>query len=156
MTILKVSDYMMENPVTASPLTPLFLVARLMKEKRIGSVIIERDMLPVGIITERDLVWRVISDEKDVYTLKAWDICSRPVITIGENLFIEDAVEMMSTHKIRRLVVINRDGLISGILTSNDILDNFEVISKETAIDLIGMTRKLRGHKRARGLMACS
>ena len=128
---------MVETPVTVSPLTPVLLVARLMKEKRIGSIIIEKDMLPLGIITERDLVWRVISEEKDVYALQAVDICSKPVVTIGENLFIEDAVALMKRHKIRRLVVVNRDGLISGILTSDDILDNFEAFSKEQALDFI-------------------
>ena len=147
MTIIKVSDYMVENPVTVSPLAPVLLVARLMKEKQIGSVIIEKDMLPLGIITERDLVWRVISDEKDVYALKVLDICSKPVVTIGENLFIEDAVALMKLHKIRRLVVVNRDGLISGILTSDDILDNFEAFSKEQALDFIRMSRSLRGHR---------
>ena len=146
MTIIKVSDYMVETPVTVSPLTPVLLVARLMKEKRIGSIIIEKDMLPLGIITERDLVWRVISEEKDVYALQAVDICSKPVVTIGENLFIEDAVALMKRHKIRRLVVVNRDGLISGILTSDDILDNFEAFSKEQALDFIKISKSLRGH----------
>ncbi len=137
---------MVETPVTVSPLTPVLLVARLMKEKRIGSIIIEKDMLPLGIITERDLVWRVISEEKDVYALQAVDICSKPVVTIGENLFIEDAVALMKRHKIRRLVVVNRDGLISGILTSDDILDNFEAFSKEQALDFIKISKSLRGH----------
>jgi CBS domain-containing protein len=144
MTIIRVLDYMVENPVTVSPLAPVLLVARLMKEKQIGSIILERDMLPVGIITERDLVWRVISDEKDVYALNAWDICSKPVVTIGENLFIEDTVALMRKHKIRRLVVVNRDGLISGIITSDDILDNFEAFSREQELDLIRMSRGLR------------
>jgi len=146
MTIIKVSDYMVENPVTVSPITSVLLVARLMKEKQIGSVIIERDMLPLGIITERDLVWRVISEEKDVYALYASDICSKPVVTIGENLFIEDAVGLMRVHKIRRLVVVNRDGLISGIITSDDVLDNFDEFSKEQAVDFIRMSKSLRGH----------
>ena len=146
MTIIKVSDYMVETPVTVSPITSVLLVARLMKEKQIGSIIIERDMLPLGIITERDLVWRVISEEKDVYSLMAWDVCSKPVVTIGENLFIEDAVGLMRAHKIRRLVVVNRDGSISGILTSDDVLDNFEAFSKEQAVDFIKMSKSLRGH----------
>jgi CBS domain-containing protein len=146
MTIIKVSDYMVENPVTVSPITSVLLVARLMKEKQIGSIIIERDMLPLGIITERDLVWRVISEEKDVYALYASDICSKPVVTIGENLFIEDAVGLMRVHKIRRLVVVNRDGLISGIITSDDVLDNFDEFSKEQAVDFIRMSKSLRGH----------
>jgi len=53
MTIIRVSDYMVENPVTVSPFAPVLLVTRLMKEKQVGSIIMERDMLPVGIITER-------------------------------------------------------------------------------------------------------
>ena len=143
MTILKVSDYMVENPVTASPLAPVLLIARLMNDRQIGSIIIEKDMIPLGIITERDLVRRVISEEKDVRKLIAWDICSKPVITIGENMVIEDAVEIMVEHRIRRLVVVNRDGLVSGILTSNDILHNFESFSKEKALDLVRMNRVL-------------
>ena len=146
MTIIKVSDYMVETPVTVSPSTPVMFVARLMKEKKIGSVIIERYMLPIGIITERDLVWRVISDEKDVHSLTACDICSKPVVTIREKMYIEDAVSLMRTYKIRRLVVVNQDGLISGILTSDDILENFDEFSKEQAFDFIRMSKSLRGH----------
>ncbi len=103
-------------------------------------------MLPIGIITERDLVWRVISDEKDVHSLTACDICSKPVVTIREKMYIEDAVSLMRTYKIRRLVVVNQDGLISGILTSDDILENFEEFSKEQAFDFIRMSKSLRGH----------
>jgi CBS domain-containing protein len=62
-------------------------------------------------------------------------------------LFIEDAVSLMRMHKIRRLVVVNRDGLISGVITSDDILNNFEAFSKEQAFDFIKMSRGLREHR---------
>lgn len=146
MSLIHVSDFMVNNPVTISPITPLILAAQLMKEKRIGSVIIEKNMTPYGIITERDIVWRVVANEMDIYSLKASDICSKPVITIIEDSHIEDAIELMKEYAIRRLVVVNNDGIISGILTSDDIACNIETISNELALEYLTMSKRFHGY----------
>lgn len=61
---MRVSEVMVRNPVKVSPDTPIREVARLMRDKSIGSVIIVKDDKPVGIVTERDLVRRVLASEK--------------------------------------------------------------------------------------------
>jgi CBS domain-containing protein len=79
MSIIQVSDFMVIKPVTIDPDTPLIEVAIKMRENRIGSLILVENNKPIGIITERDLVWRVVANSLDINSLKASDVCSRPV-----------------------------------------------------------------------------
>jgi CBS domain-containing protein len=142
---------MVFNPITISPDTPLVEAARKMREKKIGSLIVAENNKPIGIITERDLVWRVIAEGKDINTFQASDIYSTPVLTIHEDSRIEEAIKLMNEKGVRRLVVINIDGKVSGILTSDDIIRNIESISRELAIEYITMSRNIHGHIRKTG-----
>jgi CBS domain-containing protein len=144
MSLIQVSDFMVIKPVTMDPDTPLIEVAIKMRENRIGSLILVENNKPIGIITERDLVWRVVANSLDVNSLKASDVCSKPVLTISENSRVEEAMELMKEYMIRRLVVVNDDDEVSGIITSDDIAINIESISKELALEYITMSRSIR------------
>ncbi len=147
MDIIQVSDFMVMNPVTISPRTPIVDAARKMRENRIGSLILVDNNKPVGIITERDLVWRVVAEGLSVNLLYASDVCSKPVLTISEDSRIEEAVELMKGYGIRRLVVVNEEGVVSGIVTSDDIAGNIESISKELALEYIILSRNVHNSK---------
>ncbi len=144
MSVIRVSDFMVFNPVTTGPDTPLVKVARLMRDNSISSVILTEDKKPYGIVTERDLVWRVVASGIDVNSLKASDVCSRPVLTVSEDEGIEDAIKMMKEYGVRRLVVLDGEGEVSGILTSDDIIYNVEALAKELALEYIVMSRNIR------------
>lgn len=130
--------------MTTSPETSVVEVARLMRDRSIGSVILVEDSKPIGIVTERDLVRRVIAHGGDSNTLTASSICSKPVMTISELESIEDAVDFMKEFNIRRLVAVNREGKVSGIVTTDDIGYNLRRLSEELAIEYITMSRRIK------------
>jgi predicted transcriptional regulator len=65
-------------------------------------------------------------------------------LTISENSRVEEAMELMKEYKIRRLVVVNDDDEVSGIITSDDIAINIESISRELALEYITLSRSIR------------
>jgi len=102
----------------------------IMHAKNIGSVIIvtrNEDRIPAGIITERDIVRIVGKLNPDLLNTPLKTLMSRPLITIEESASMTDASKLMNTKKIRRLVVVDSNNKMSGILTQNDI---FRAIDK--------------------------
>jgi CBS domain-containing protein len=107
----------------ATHLDSIFTISNLMKEGKVSSIIIiDQNRKPIGIITERDIVRRVISDGKDPKITKATDIMSKPLITVEENTHLYDATKKMVKHKIRRLPVIKVNNILVGIVTVTDII----------------------------------
>ena len=102
----------------------------IMHANDIGSVIIvtrNEDRIPAGIITERDIVRIVGKLNPDLLNTPLKSLMSRPLITIEESASMTDASKLMNTKKIRRLVVVDSNNKMSGILTQNDI---FRAIDK--------------------------
>jgi CBS domain-containing protein len=126
---------MRKNPITVDPQTSVSDVAQLMLNHRIGSVIITQDAKPVGIITERDLVRRVLAFETTPESISVMEVCSKPVIALLDLDSVEDAIELMKRHKIRLLVIVNRNDEVIGLLTTEDIGLHMKRLSDELAID---------------------
>lgn len=104
-----------------SPDTPVSDVAALMKKEDIGSVpVAEGDRL-VGMITDRDLVLRVLPDGADPKTLKARDVMTKGVVYCSTDQSIEDAIHLMEDKKIRRLPVMNTEKRLVGMLSLGDV-----------------------------------
>jgi len=109
----------MSSPVETIPASDTVrTAAELMSKKNIGSLLVIDEENQRGIITERDIVRAIAHGSPDeivrTYTQK-------PLITIGEDSFLGDAAQLMLSKKIRRLVVTNGNGQISGILSIRDI-----------------------------------
>jgi CBS domain-containing protein len=137
-----VTDIMVKNPVMVSPDTSVRAVAESMLEKSIGSIIITKNGRPVGVITERDLVRRVLALGKNAESLTAFDICSKPVIAISELDEVDSAVDLMKKNKIRRLVVVDMNDRVVGIVTTDDIGYNLKQMSEELAIDYMVLSTR--------------
>ncbi len=133
---------MTKNPVTVSPAARADEVAHLMREKGISSVILVTNGKPVGIVTERDLVHRVLALDKDPKKLMAADICTKPVIAVSIHCPVEDAVDTMNQHKIRRIVVIDDKDHVAGIVTTDDVGYNLKSMSEELAIKYLSLTKR--------------
>jgi CBS domain-containing protein len=139
---MRVSDIMTREPVVLSPSASVDEIAHIMREKGISSVILVTNGKPIGIITERDLVHRVMALGKDSKKLMAADICTRPVIAISHHCEVEDAVETMNEHRIRRLVVVDDLDHVAGILTTDDVGYNLKSMSEELAIKYLSLTKR--------------
>ena len=96
-------------------------IASLMVNGNIGAVIVMRDTEPLGIVTERDLVRRVIYAEKDAREIVAQEIMTAPLITISYDRTIEEALEIMQHNHVRRLVVLKGESAV-GLLTERRLL----------------------------------
>jgi len=116
-----VKDIMAVNVVTMSPDASVFEVSKSMSEMDIGSVIITDKERPVGIITESDIVRRVIAEEKDTKTTSASEIMSSPIIHVEPGTGLTEAMRVMAKSNIRRVAVLKNNSL-AGIITSRDIL----------------------------------
>lgn len=116
----------------ATHLDSVFTISNLMKEGKVGSIIIiDQNTDPVGIITERDIVRRVISDGKDPTITKAIDIMSKPLITVEEDTHLYDVAKKMVKHKIRRLPVVKDNHILVGIVTVTDIIKYYYKKNKD-------------------------
>jgi CBS domain-containing protein len=122
-----VSSIMTGEVITATTDETIKTVCKLMYENDIGSIVIVKRTVddankPVGIITERDIVRQIGLSELFVVQAPIRQIMSTPIVTIGPNNPIRDAIEIMQLKKIRRLVVIDDREKMIGIITIKDAL----------------------------------
>ncbi len=122
-----VSSIMTGEVITATADETIKTVCKLMYENDIGSIVIVKRTVddankPVGIITERDIVRQIGLSELFVVQAPIRQIMSTPLVTIGPNNPIRDAIEIMQLKKIRRLVVIDDREKMIGIITIKDAL----------------------------------
>lgn len=116
-----VKDIMSVNVITMPPDASIFEVSKSMAEMDIGSIIIADKDRPVGIITESDIVRRVIAEQKDTKITAAAAIMSSPIIHVEPGTGLTDAMRVMAKSNIRRVAVLKNNSL-AGIITSRDIL----------------------------------
>jgi CBS domain-containing protein len=106
--------------------------AKLMRQYHIGDVIVTRDengrRIPLGIVTDRDVVLGVVAPELSPTTLTVGDIMGQELITAGENEDVFDAVERMRNKGVRRMPIVQDDGTLVGIVSIDDVI---EVLAEE-------------------------
>jgi CBS domain-containing protein len=86
--------------------------------------------IPVGITTERDIIFRVVAQNRGPFKVTLKDIMSAPIITIGADKSIEEAIEILNKHKINRLPVVH-DSSIVGIVTTGMIMSNISIEKRD-------------------------
>jgi len=97
-------------------------LATVMKEENVGSVIIEEDDRPVGIVTDRDLVVEVLEPRADPTTVTAADVMTETPVTVDTDAGVFEAIRQMHEHSVRRMPVTEADGNLAGIVTLDDLL----------------------------------
>jgi CBS domain-containing protein len=118
---MQVSEVLVSDVETAEPDTPIRELAHRMRELAIGFIpIVEGDRL-VGVITDRDIALRGLSEAKDPETALARDLMSMEVICCFQDESVEQALQVMTEHNVSRLPVINRDHHLVGIIKLTDI-----------------------------------
>lgn len=108
---------------TAEPNESVFQVAERMHQRTVGAlVIVDADSTPLGIVTDRDLVVRVIAGSKDAFTTPVCDVMTPYPKTVSEHTPIELALSLMQSGGFRRLPVVDKKGRLAGIVTLDDIV----------------------------------
>jgi len=95
--------------------------AKSMSKRGVSSAVVVQGGTALGIVTERDLVSKVMSDALDASKVLVRDIMSTPLITVSPEATMTKAAEVMAQYRIRRLVVIGATGGLAGIVTAGDI-----------------------------------
>jgi CBS domain-containing protein len=133
-----VRDFMTTNVITIDVHGTVLEAAKLMHQQDVGDLVVMEGNVAKGIVTERDLVGRVMAQKKPLDT-KVSEVMSDPLITIEEESSIRDAARKMVKYKIRRLPVMKKDVLVGIIATS----DCARYLSKKTFSEEIidAMTR---------------
>lgn len=99
------------------------VAAARMRARNVGSLmIVDEDRKPVGIVTDRDLCLRVVAEGASGMELTVGDVMTRGPVTIADSAPVEQALGSMRTHGIRRLVVIDADGALVGVVSLDDVL----------------------------------
>ncbi|RLF58984.1 MAG: hypothetical protein DRN25_04545 [Thermoplasmata archaeon] len=117
---MKVKDVMSKNVKTISPEATMEEAALKMRKNKIGCLVVVEGEKPIGIITERDLVYKIVAEGKDTKT-KVREVMSKDLKTIDKEADLKLAAKLMATHIIRRLPVVDNDRLV-GIVTLEDIM----------------------------------
>jgi CBS domain-containing protein len=138
-----VKDIMTSPVITVDKRNSVDKVAQLMKKHKLGCIIVTgNDVKPLGIITESDLVTRVLAKNSKPSKLRAEDIMTSPLITIDPDKTLLEAARRMNKLNIRRIGVMYK-GELSGIVSSKDILaytpELIETIQEKATINMTGV-----------------
>lgn len=118
---IKVGEIAKKKLITIEEGASVASATEMMSERNIGSIIVTSDKRPVGIVTERDLVRKILAAGRDPGSTRIGEIMTPHPISIEGDRTLSEAIDLMSRKKIRRVLVTN-DGETTGILTQRDIL----------------------------------
>lgn len=124
---LKVEDVMIEEVVSVPEKAAVRKAAELMNKHEIGCLIVVRKRKPVGIVTETDMVRKVILGSIDPKETNVSEIMSKPLVVGNPEMDVDEAARIMRTRKIKKLPVVKRGRLV-GLITTTDMVRSPEVM----------------------------
>lgn len=115
-------DVMTPNPACCTPTMTLDEVAKLMVHNDCGEIpVVDGSDQPIGVITDRDIVTRVVAEGKNPVGHTAEQFMSQPVVTVGVETPLEEVLATMERHQIRRVPVVDEQGSCAGIIAQADV-----------------------------------
>jgi len=118
----KVRDIMQKNVITIESVKKAHDAAIILKEKEISFLVVVKEGKPIGIVSERDIVRKIVADNNDAQTTQLEIIMSKNFKWVEPNASIEAAVQKMLNNNIRRLVVLENENL-AGVITQTDLTE---------------------------------
>lgn len=115
-------DVMTRNPVVVNPETLVYDAVSLMLKAKVGSLIVRENQILKGIVTEKDLVEKVILKGANPKKTKISELMNTIIITVDPSTNIMGAIKLFAKYNIRRLPVVTKEGTLAGLVTVNDIL----------------------------------
>ncbi|HEY4560803.1 MAG TPA: CBS domain-containing protein [Lysobacter sp.] len=119
---MDIRSVMTPDPAACQAESPVREVARLMLENDIGLVpVIDAAGRPVGTVTDRDIALRVVAEGRDPQQCTAQDCMTSPVTTVSLDTSLADAIDRMEAGQIRRLLVVDTEGRLCGVVAQADV-----------------------------------
>lgn len=119
--ILLVRDIMARNVKTVRTDDTALEAVSKMNKFHIGSVIVTNNGRPVGIITDRNILQRIVESRLDPAVVRAKDIMSSPLITIDADAAVEEAAQIMARRQVKKLPIVEGERVV-GIISTSDIV----------------------------------
>jgi CBS domain-containing protein len=116
----QVRDMMVSSVVTIEPGTSIVDAARRMIQEEKGPLPVVEGESPVAMVTDRDIIARVVAEGRDPNSVKVEDIATRDLVTIGPDQDLDEARQLMDQHELDRILVVEGDRLV-GIISEADI-----------------------------------
>lgn len=129
----RLKDFATDTVVVADPETTALAAAKLMRKHHVGALVVVDGLesnRPIGIVTDRDLVLALMAEGLDPEVFTAGDIMSVELVTASAALDAMDAVQLMRANRLRRIVIVDDDGRLAGIVSMEDLL---ELLTRELA-----------------------
>ena len=124
---MRIGEICTREVVFCEPETSVAEIARLMRNHHVGDLIVAEKgragLEPIGLVTDRDLVVKVLAEGVAPATLMAADLMTRRVITAAESTDVHDAIAQMRSEGIRRLPVVDGSGALIGVVSADDVTE---------------------------------
>ncbi|MEM1546401.1 MAG: CBS domain-containing protein [Candidatus Methanomethylicia archaeon] len=132
----RVKEYMGKEFFTIDVEATALEASKLMLDKNIGYLIVLERGRPIGMVSERDLVFKVMALEKEPSKVKVSEIMSKPLITVDPDATLDEVVEIMVKYDLRRIPVV-KDGIIYGMFSTRDLARHFKEYEDRILKDII-------------------
>jgi len=116
----QVQDIMEKNVITLEYNKSALDASKILKEKEISFLVIQKDGNPIGLVTERDIVRKIAAEDKKSSEVSIQEVMSKNFKWVKPEEDIENAIQKMLNNNIRRLLVLNNDKLV-GVITQTDL-----------------------------------
>jgi CBS domain-containing protein len=129
----RLKDFATAVVAVVEPETPALVAAQLMRQHHVGALVVveaQEKNRPIGILTDRDLVLGLMAEGLDPALFTVGDIMSVELVLASAEMDAMEAVQLMRTHRLRRLVLVDEAGQLTGIATMEDVL---ELLTRELA-----------------------
>jgi CBS domain-containing protein len=115
-------DVMTPDPACCTPETPLDQIAKMMAQSDCGEIpVIDPAEHPIGVVTDRDIVCRVVAEGKNPMAYTAEICMSQPVVTVRSDAPLDHVIATMEQHQLRRVPVVDQRGRCVGIVSQADV-----------------------------------
>jgi CBS domain-containing protein len=118
-----VRDIMQKNVISIEYDKTVYDAACILKEKEISFLVIIKDEKPIGVISERDIVQKVAVEDRKASSINIEDVMSKKFKWVTPETPIEDAVQKMLNNNIRRLIILDNDERLAGVITQTNLAE---------------------------------
>ena len=139
---MSAGEYCNREVVVVSKSEPVSEAISLMRSHHVGDVVVvestEEGMIPLGILTDRDIVLEILAEGVELDAVSIGDVMSYELTTVTQDTKLIDTIKLMRDKGVRRIPVVNQQGKLEGLLSMDDILE----LLAEQLTDIVGLINK--------------